>query len=64
MENNKYIFTSKRLGFRNWKSEDLEKMAKINADPEVMRFFPSTNITEQTQNYCNQNISIYVIIVC
>ena len=28
---NKYIFTSERLGFRNWTSSDLDNMAEINA---------------------------------
>lgn len=37
-----YIFTSERLGFRNWKDSDLESLAKMNANPEVMEFFPST----------------------
>ena len=36
----KYIFTSKRLGFRNWKNSDFTKMAEINSDKEVMKFFP------------------------
>lgn len=37
----KYIFQSKRLGFRNWLAEDLPTMAKINADNEVMAYFPA-----------------------
>ncbi|MFT5337680.1 MAG: RimJ/RimL family protein N-acetyltransferase [Sphingobacteriales bacterium] len=36
-----YIFTSARLGFRLWKPSDLPQLAAINADPEVMRFFPN-----------------------
>lgn len=37
----KYLFTSERLGFRNWVDEDAIQMAAINADPKVMEFFPS-----------------------
>ena len=36
----KYIFTSQRLGFRNWEESDFKKMAEINSDKEVMKFFP------------------------
>ena len=30
-----YLFTSKRLGFRNWKDSDLAEMSQINLDKEV-----------------------------
>ena len=38
----KYLFTSERLGFRNWEEGDKPKMAAISGDPEVMTYFPST----------------------
>ena len=37
-----YLFTSARLGFRNWLLSD------INADTRVMSFFPSVQSKEQT----------------
>lgn len=43
-----YIFTSERLGFRNWTDDDILLMSAINADPEVMEFFPSVVTSEQT----------------
>ena len=46
-EKPKYIFTTARLGLRNWQFADLTEMAKISADEEVMAFFPST----QNRNY-------------
>ncbi len=46
--NKKYLFTSARLGFRNWENEDIEIMAELNADAEVMEFFPATQSREQT----------------
>ena len=46
---NKYIFTSERLGFRNWTSSDLDNMAEINAIAKVMEYFPSTQTLEQTK---------------
>lgn len=36
----KYIFKSSRLGFRNWRSEDLEEFASMNNDLDVMEYFP------------------------
>jgi len=46
-----YLFTSQRLGFREWQSSDLSQMAAINADPLVMEFFPSLQSFEQTQDF-------------
>ncbi|MCF6279931.1 MAG: GNAT family N-acetyltransferase [Flavobacteriaceae bacterium] len=46
-----YIFTSARLGFRNWKDADLDSMATINADEDVMEYFPSTQSREITTNF-------------
>lgn len=44
-----YLFKSDRLGFRNWLDSDLEKLAAINADKEVMEFFPSTRSLAETR---------------
>jgi RimJ/RimL family protein N-acetyltransferase len=46
-----YLFCSERLGFRNWTEDDLLPMAAINADPEVMEFFPATVSVEQTKAF-------------
>ena len=37
-----YLFTSERLGFRDWQETDKSDFAKMNADAEVLRYFPST----------------------
>ncbi|PSL40961.1 RimJ/RimL family protein N-acetyltransferase [Planomicrobium soli] len=37
----KYDFESERLGFRRWQEEDKEPFAAMNADADVMRFFPN-----------------------
>ena len=42
------MFTSARLGFRNWEDDDVEPMANVNRDPEVMRFFPELQSLEET----------------
>ena len=39
-----YIFQSERLGFRNWITNDIEKMTAINEDVDVMHYFASTQI--------------------
>ncbi|RYD59560.1 MAG: N-acetyltransferase [Sphingobacteriales bacterium] len=48
---NKYIFTSERLGFREWCDDDAEAMTAINTDPEVMEFFPSTQSSDHTKDF-------------
>ncbi len=48
---NDYIFTSERLGFRNWHKNDLAEFAKINADLEVMEHFPKPLSTEETSEF-------------
>ena len=48
MHNKEYLFTSERLGFRNWLQEDVQEMIAINADAEVMAYFPSIQDPQQT----------------
>jgi len=44
----KYIIRSKRLGFREWLDEDFKPFSKMNADPEVMKFFPKNMTANET----------------
>ena len=46
-----YLFTSDRLGFRNWESSDVEILSTINSDSKVMEFFPSTQTRDQTLSF-------------
>ena len=46
-----YFFTSQRLGFRSWSETDIQLMAEINADPEVMAFFPAIQSLPQTTDF-------------
>ncbi|GEM_PF-1608528 len=48
MKNNKYLFTSERLGFRNWEPTDIDELFAINSDKQVMEFFPALPTKEQT----------------
>lgn len=43
-----YCFTSERLGFREWKADDLPPFIKMNKDEAVMEFFPKPLTAEQT----------------
>lgn len=46
-----YLFTSARLGFRNWTDDDIGLMSAINNDPEVMKHFPATQSQEETKRF-------------
>jgi len=46
-----YIFTSERLGFRNWTESDLTEFAKINADLKVMEHFPKPLTETETAEF-------------
>lgn len=48
--NDQYFFTSERLGFRNFMDSDLIPFHKMNSDPEVMKYFPSVLVKEQTRS--------------
>jgi len=52
----KYIFTSERLGFRNWNLSDIDKMHEINSDEKVMEFFPSVSTKQQTNEFVERMI--------
>lgn len=51
MENNNYLFKSQRLGFRLWRSEDLDEFAKLNADEEVMEHFPNPLSRKEVKDF-------------
>ncbi|OED48071.1 GNAT family N-acetyltransferase [Flavobacteriaceae bacterium (ex Bugula neritina AB1)] len=48
---NTYLFTSERLGFRNWTLNDLDTLTEINNDEKVMEFFPFKPSKENTRNF-------------
>ncbi len=45
------MITTPRLLLRPWKKSDLAAMSAINADPEVMRYFPATQSREETKAF-------------
>ena len=48
------ILKTKRLLLRPWKAEDFEAFAKLNADPRVMEFFPSTLTRKESDEIANR----------
>jgi len=51
MEQKCYLFTSDRLGFRNWVEGDVSEMDKISGDQEVMRYFPAAKTLKETEDF-------------
>ena len=49
-----YFFTSKRLGFRKFRPDDLPIFAEMNANAEVMEFFPNALSTEESDGLANR----------
>jgi RimJ/RimL family protein N-acetyltransferase len=45
-----YLETS-RLQLRDWEETDLEPFSGLNADEQVMRYFPKTLSTEETNGF-------------
>jgi RimJ/RimL family protein N-acetyltransferase len=43
--------TTGRLKLRQWRDADLAPFAALNADPEVMRYFPATMTREQSNEF-------------
>ncbi|MFT4660642.1 MAG: RimJ/RimL family protein N-acetyltransferase [Patiriisocius sp.] len=46
-----YLFTSERLGFRNWTLSDLDAYTEITTDHDVMKYFPSISNRELTEKF-------------
>lgn len=54
-----YIFTSERLGFRDWLKEDLEVFAALNADRDVMEHFPKPLTKKETAAFIKRLQKLY-----
>lgn len=55
-----YLFTSARLGFRNWQEKDKIPFAKMNADKDVMEFFPKTPTKKESDTLADRLKKHYV----
>ena len=54
-----YIFTSERIGFRNWTTDDIIPFARMNANESVMEHFPQTLKTSETEALISRLSSHY-----
>jgi RimJ/RimL family protein N-acetyltransferase len=45
------VLATERLLLRGWREEDLEPFARLNADPRVMEYFPSTMTREESDAF-------------
>lgn len=52
--NDRYLFISDRLGFRNWTEEDLPNFEKLNSDQEVMKNFPNTLSPKESLDFLSR----------
>jgi len=53
------LIETARLGIRNWTLDDLPAMAAINANPEVMRYFPRTQTEMETKGFIERAQASY-----
>ncbi|SHJ05120.1 GNAT family N-acetyltransferase [Aquimarina spongiae] len=56
---NTYIFSSERLGFREWSMDDLDALYHINNDDDVMEFFPFKPSKDDTEDFIKRMQSMY-----
>jgi len=53
------ILETQRLIIRKWRDSDLQPMAAINQDPQVMEYFPAPKNLEETRSFIIANMRIY-----
>lgn len=54
LSKNEYIFESSRLGFRMWEESDKDLLYNMNANKEVMRYFPKTLDYKETDSFLDR----------
>ena len=53
------MITTERLVLRQWKPSDLAPWIALNADPEVMRYFPAVQTPEESEAMMGRN-QVYI----
>ena len=56
---NPFIIATERLILRKWKESDVRPFAEMNADPEVMRYFPNTFSEVETRSMVQRIQSLF-----
>jgi len=49
------VITTDRLILRQWRPLDLEPWVAMNADPEVMRYFPAVQTRDESESMMVRN---------
>ncbi|WP_432737167.1 GNAT family N-acetyltransferase [Maridesulfovibrio sp. FT414] len=52
------MYGTNRLILRQWRSEDYEHFARLNADPQTMRFFPSPLTRPESDNLADKIVGL------
>jgi RimJ/RimL family protein N-acetyltransferase len=52
------VLRTSRLVLRGWRDADRDAMAALNADPEVMRHFPSTLDRQQSDAFVDRHLAL------
>lgn len=56
-----HLIKTDRVGLRNWSDADLLPMSRINADPKVMAYFPSTQDEAYTQKFIDSQQRAFAV---
>jgi len=54
-----YLYTTERLGMRTWLDSDLEPMALLNQDSDVMEYFPIKPDRSQSKSFIERMQKMY-----
>jgi [ribosomal protein S5]-alanine N-acetyltransferase len=54
-----YLLKTERLGLRKWMKSDFKPFAKMNADPEVMKYYPYLLTEAQSNTFAERIIQQY-----
>ncbi|MDW7693346.1 GNAT family N-acetyltransferase [Flammeovirgaceae bacterium SG7u.111] len=54
-----YLFTSERLGFRNWEESDIAPFHELNSDRAVMEFFPKLPSLAESKAFVERMKGMY-----
>lgn len=52
-----YLLKTSRVGLREWLERDAAPFAEMNSDPDVMRYFPRTLTTAETESFVGRIVA-------
>jgi len=54
------MLETNRLNLRQWQEKDLQPFAELNADPEVMKYFPKALSCQESDNVVTRFMAMIV----